>query len=96
MNTKYSISFPFVCWLHWIFQFSRFSDLISDITQAYFPWKATKSKFMNIGKKIIEANWNMNWVLNIQNWDKRNIGLGTFFACFQISQIGLVYTYRYA
>ena len=48
MNTKYSISFPFVCWLHWIFQFSRFSDLISDITQAYLPWKETKSKFMNI------------------------------------------------
>ena len=48
MNTKYSISFPFVCRLHWIFQFSRFSDLISDITQAYLPWKETKSKFMNI------------------------------------------------
>ena len=48
MNTKYSISFPFVCRLHWIFQFSRFSDLISDITLAYLPWKGTKSNFMNI------------------------------------------------
>ena len=55
MNTKYSISFPFVCRLHWIFQFSRFSDLISDIKQAHYPWKLTKSKFMNIEPVSIET-----------------------------------------